>query len=343
MQLLDSVGLILILALMVLFSLRGFRERSSFYLIIAAATIFFVSFLDVLDSEAEWTYLLYEPLQVLFGPALYVYILGVRGQRLARKTGWIHLLLPIVNCAVAGYYLLMPEETIALFYESTLYLSLLFVNILSITAYGMLMIISHFRHKWERRGKVSNAVQWSGTLIVAYIVLSLINFTYLFVYTISDEPEWLWMADSVVSLSIVLVLFFDGLRLGILTFRKPADTDEDENEKWEQLFERLDRRILKDALYLNPTLRIEDLARLMSTNTRYISKAVNVVYGDSVTNYLNEFRLRLFKEKLRDAQNDNLTIDALAMDCGFNSKSSANRFFKAKEGMTPSEWRRKRG
>jgi len=45
------------------------------------------------------------------------------------------------------------------------------------------------------------------------------------------------------------------------------------------------------------------------------------------------------KKEIIKPENDNLTLLAVAMDVGFNSKSSFNTLFKKYVGLTPSQYR----
>jgi len=56
---------------------------------------------------------------------------------------------------------------------------------------------------------------------------------------------------------------------------------------------------------------------------------------------INDYRLRDVKQELQS--NNTKQILQIAMDCGFNSKSSYYNFFKKREDMTPSAWRKKYG
>jgi AraC-like DNA-binding protein len=47
------------------------------------------------------------------------------------------------------------------------------------------------------------------------------------------------------------------------------------------------------------------------------------------------------KRDLADGEKQHLKILSLALDAGFNSKSSFNAIFKKHTGLTPSEYRKK--
>jgi AraC-like DNA-binding protein len=46
------------------------------------------------------------------------------------------------------------------------------------------------------------------------------------------------------------------------------------------------------------------------------------------------------KERLRDPNADHLTLLAIGLEAGFNSKSSFNAVFKKHTSMTPSEYKK---
>ena len=45
--------------------------------------------------------------------------------------------------------------------------------------------------------------------------------------------------------------------------------------------------------------------------------------------------------RLKNPESKRFTVLAIALECGFNSKSVFNDFFKKSEGMTPSAWLKK--
>ena len=65
---------------------------------------------------------------------------------------------------------------------------------------------------------------------------------------------------------------------------------------------------------------------------------VNKKVGKNFYDFVNQYRLEEFKRLLSDPKNRNLTLLSLAIDCGFNSKSSFNRHFKKVTGQTPSQY-----
>jgi AraC-like DNA-binding protein len=71
---------------------------------------------------------------------------------------------------------------------------------------------------------------------------------------------------------------------------------------------------------------------------RDLSYIINNYYQKRFNDYLNEMRLQHFISKIDTDTLDSLTIEAIALDSGFSSKSSFYRAFNRFYGCTPSEY-----
>jgi AraC-like DNA-binding protein len=88
----------------------------------------------------------------------------------------------------------------------------------------------------------------------------------------------------------------------------------------------------------DPELSLEDLARRLGTNTRYLSRALNEGLGVSFNVAINRFRVTEVAALLRQPGTEGDLL-AHALAAGFSSKTSFNRVFRAMTGMTPSAYR----
>lgn len=93
--------------------------------------------------------------------------------------------------------------------------------------------------------------------------------------------------------------------------------------------------------YTNMNLTLKDLASALNTYPHYITQILNTVFNQNFYDFINTYRVEEIQRRLHDPQFKNLTILAIAYDCGFNSKSTFNRIFKQKTGLTPREYRNK--
>ena len=106
----------------------------------------------------------------------------------------------------------------------------------------------------------------------------------------------------------------------------------------DQLQERFEVLIHEQQLFLDQDLTIFKLAKIMGSNTNYLSILINSRYEMSFANFINLQRIEYAKKALQSGANQQLTIESIGNSSGFKSKSSFNAAFKKVEGITPSEY-----
>lgn len=103
----------------------------------------------------------------------------------------------------------------------------------------------------------------------------------------------------------------------------------------------VDLLVERDKLYLNPDMNLTQLAKLSGLHSNQLSFVINESSMNNFSAYINDFRIMKFKDLSKHWDPKVDTILGLALDSGFKSKSSFNRVFKEKEGVTPSEFMKK--
>ncbi|WP_295938598.1 helix-turn-helix domain-containing protein [uncultured Alistipes sp.] len=109
------------------------------------------------------------------------------------------------------------------------------------------------------------------------------------------------------------------------------------------LMERLNGILSDRNVYLNGTLSLPGLAAMLGTNRTYLSEAVNRVTGDNFNVFINNARVREAIRLMSDPAYDKLSMDAIWLDAGFNSRQTFWIAFKKTTGLTPSYFRRHHG
>ena len=105
-----------------------------------------------------------------------------------------------------------------------------------------------------------------------------------------------------------------------------------------QLAERLDALMREEKIYLDPNLKIADLARRMDISAHTLSYLFNQYLERNYYDYINDFRIAEFKQLVQSEEQSLYTLSALAERCGFSSRASFFRYFKKATGITPSEY-----
>ena len=102
----------------------------------------------------------------------------------------------------------------------------------------------------------------------------------------------------------------------------------------------LDARIkdlfYKKKAYLNPRLKLSDVARDVGTNRTYVSNYFNQTLNVTFYDYVNKLRIEYACQLLKTTS-DSLNI--IAEESGFRSRSTFHRAFFQLKGLTPAQFR----
>lgn len=103
------------------------------------------------------------------------------------------------------------------------------------------------------------------------------------------------------------------------------------------IMEKVEQLMIEKKLFVNSDLSMEVLAAELGLDRRHVSSAINACTNKNFYAYLNEYRV---KEAIRLMSDSNdLTIDAVAYDSGFNDRRTFHRIFKQFTGLTPAAFR----
>ena len=109
-------------------------------------------------------------------------------------------------------------------------------------------------------------------------------------------------------------------------------------EEIEQYLVPLHQSMANEQLFLDASLSLRQLAEHIDLHPNKLSWLLNDQVGKNFNEFINAFRVKVFKTKALDPANSHLTLLGLAYESGFNSKTVFNAFFKKTEGMTPRKW-----
>lgn len=116
-----------------------------------------------------------------------------------------------------------------------------------------------------------------------------------------------------------------------------------DEEKARNILDKLQKWMETEAAYFQQDLRQADVAIALDCTIHELSQTLNTVLNQSFPDYVNRFRVEAFIHKISLPESSKYTQTAVAMQCGFNSKSSFLRAFKKVTGMTPSEYLQQQG
>ena len=119
---------------------------------------------------------------------------------------------------------------------------------------------------------------------------------------------------------------------------KSTATLGDINEADRRSFEELDLKIRNERLFLDPNFSRDILLQLTPVGKNRISSLLQTFTGENFNGYINSLRLEYSLSLLKKF--NHYTIEAIAMDSGFNNVRTYQRLFRDKYGMTPAEYKK---
>ena len=101
----------------------------------------------------------------------------------------------------------------------------------------------------------------------------------------------------------------------------------------------LEKVMKEEKPYLNKNLSLNLLADKLNSRTHIVSYVINTHYNVNFYNYINNFRFDYCKALLKNQKKQHLSIEGIALEGGFGSKSTFNTLFKKQSGMTPTQYK----
>ena len=102
---------------------------------------------------------------------------------------------------------------------------------------------------------------------------------------------------------------------------------------------RLTDAMQSDKLYRRGDLTLQDLSDALAISPHNLTEVINMQLGQNFYDFVNSYRVREVQDRLADPEFAHLTVLAVALESGFNSKSAFNAVFKKHTKMTPSQFR----
>jgi AraC-like DNA-binding protein len=156
------------------------------------------------------------------------------------------------------------------------------------------------------------------------------------------EADFTIMLSSAVAINILAytVLYhnkeFSQYLLGIFSEKYKRSSLSEEQSK--AFLKKLVNLMEAEKPYLDPYLKINDLAKKLSISTNILSQVLNQEMSKNFFEFINEYRIAEAIKKLSDSQYSHLSIIGVALDSGFNSKNTFYRFLKKHTGLTPTQY-----
>ncbi len=301
-----------------------------------------------------WIYPMTAPLPFLFSFLIWWYIRELVSDTLnTPKPLFIHFAPYVFEVTAVTFTLLsMDRVEYALFirnvFAGTPPLWLPVRNGLKVLVNIVYLVFSALIAFGEKSKRVSGAKRlWIRSLVIAPSLV-LASFAYVAVLpSVSRNMQDPRTAGPFLLVSVTmaaLIYFISFLLLTSSDVSLPEDKCREgplvqlcSDTECRQLMDKVEKRF-KEGVWQNPDLTLSDLASELNIHSNRLSFAINHCCTVSFRCYLNTRRLEHFINMVNQGAHRAHSILELAYDAGFPSKTTFNRFFMEKMGMTPSEY-----
>lgn len=116
------------------------------------------------------------------------------------------------------------------------------------------------------------------------------------------------------------------------------ETQSDDRAQIELYAKRVVEWLRETEAYTQSNLTLHDVAHATGISSKNLSRAINTVLGRNFFDLINSMRIEKAKPLLRNKIALNLTVDAIAAQCGFNSRATFSSAFKKCVGTNTSKW-----
>ena len=337
------------------------RNQISLFLLLFLALNLIGLFSYFLERELDFKlYICTLPIVLLLGPLMSRFtqstLLMQRVSVLDAKT----IILFTTGLALVLHYAIFPLPVTQLPANEQPWLLVFSVNafvllfVVSSSMHFIRMMVKFYRGSLYSVGYNHNTYRWlKGVWIsMTFIWLSIMH---NFISGVIEIPWEIinvsWEILGIITGALEIGVLFSLTVLTVLYCKKPPEQPVLElckiSDKYEKsaLSEKLAKDILRsvdkvmqsDNLFLDSALNIEKLANAINFPPQYLSQAINqyraMNFYELIANYRIEYAKKLL---INEPEKSVMTI---AMDAGFNAKSTFNQTFKKITGLTPSAFR----
>lgn len=175
--------------------------------------------------------------------------------------------------------------------------------------------------------------------VISILVGILLSVTLIFIILLRNKLRDLDISyKSIVKKNIELdklnTLLQNGNKKDI--FKRKNNTINIKDE--EKIYKKVFNLLTKEKIYRQAELTEIKLAEIVQTNTTYLSAIINKKFGMSYKALVNHYRINDARKMLTDEVHSKYSIEGIAIEVGYNSRSAFYSIFKQETGMNPSAY-----
>lgn len=327
--------------------MASFQMLTGFFLLLG--------FLSGIDSIKHSSIPVLVSISLIYFMIPLIYLYTVRLSETSTSRDYLHFILPVMAMIYTLGRLLTISNWDLQFNTLPLDLFLLFQSGMIVNnVYILFMhrLITTYRKNLEERYSTMRHIRlkWlSIFLSISSIAIILFSTSNIADYFFPAQFPILFLVIEIVSYVLLLIFL---LSIAYFSFLQ-TEINLDSNKKREgpsyekqRIGESLELTYLnkllaymeKEKPYLYPDLTIGQLAEQISIPAAQLTMILNTRLKQNFYHFINSYRIKAACHMLEEDEQKNIL--SIAMEVGFNSKTTFNTFFKKNMKMTPREYRK---
>lgn len=308
------------------------------------------------------------PLPLIHGPFLFLYASALVNNLPQRKIFCLAHFLPAIFCYIylTGFFSLPDEKKLFVMANNGIgFETFIKINYFAIIISGVVYVlwtlillrkhqkkikdnfsdIEKINLKWLQYLAYGIGIIWLTvifgtdeqtfiTIVIFVMVIGFFGIKQTPIFTTNNPPRELSFANEHIQLPVAPV----AENLISEDVQKRYETSGLSQSKKQAIAEDLKKFVEDDKLFLNSDLSLDMLAEQLHIHPNYLSQFINEELALTFYDYINSKRVDEFKRIIYLPETSHFSMLGLALECGFNSKSSFNRNFKKFSGQTPTEY-----
>ena len=337
--------------------------------LIAIACMFQMNIMQEYQFIPENIWVLSLSLSMTFPPFLFLYskYVTVDYERFDKKD-YLHALPPFTTVFIFLFFRLITKTELKQnenIFEELIWLRdyMGFFYIFLLITYGVFLLRNVFSYRNQIQNYYSYksekiSLNWLLFVVISFLIIfstSLLINAISEIYNFNSNYE---VVNNVMLLAYVYIVSIWGYRqaqlnseLKKITLNKDILVNENpssvkyqksglKNEQAKKYLNKLVDFMNQTEIWKDAELSINKLAKHTKISRHHITQVLNEKLGKNFYVFINEYRIEYAKKLLLDSKYEAWSIVAIAYECGFNSKTAFNTFFKKYTGQTPSEFKK---
>ncbi len=177
--------------------------------------------------------------------------------------------------------------------------------------------------------------RWSKGVVAGMLTIS-ISFTAQMIFY---DPT-VYLANVGVSVAVLYVLSFWAFRQNKLFTEGPRRSLDSDPDNYTLIGEKV-KKLMEEEVYVDADLNLSLMAKRLDVPPYLLSKAINSCFSMTFPEMILEYRLRKAEQLLISSLGKIYTIEAIAYESGFNTLSVFYQAFKKRNGITPTQFKKR--